>query len=74
MRRPNAENSSHKADLDSKRLTQQKIEARQRLLAMPPEEAQRIVEQTLYPQYWQCREEDRIWEESLPSRYGKTDP
>ena len=56
-----------------KALAQQKIEARLRLLEMLPEEAQKIVEQTLYPQLWECRTEDRLWEESLPSHYGETD-
>ena len=59
--------------LDSEALAQQKIAARLRLLELPPEEAQAIVEQTLYPQLWQCRAEDHHWEESLPSKYGETD-
>ncbi|WP_404788625.1 hypothetical protein [Altericista sp. CCNU0014] len=63
---------SHASDLALDALAQQKIEARLRLLAMPPEEAQRIVEQTLYPQLWECRAEDYRWEESLPSHYGET--
>lgn len=33
----------------TEQLAADKIEARMRLLAMPPEAAQRIVEQTLYP-------------------------
>ena len=60
--------------LDSKALAQQKIAARLRLLELPLEEAQAIVEQTLYPQLWECRAEDHHWEESLPSHYGETDP
>ena len=59
--------------LDSAALAEQKIAARLRLLELPPEEAQAIVEQTLYPQLWQCRAEDHHWEESLPSQYGETD-
>ena len=58
--------------LDSEALAQQKIAARLRLLELPPEKAQAIVEQTLYPQLWECRE-DHQWEESLPSKYGETD-
>jgi hypothetical protein len=64
----------HASDLAIDALAQQKIEARLQLLAMPPEEAQKIVEQTLYPQFWECRTEDYRWEESLPSHYGETDP
>ena len=33
----------------TEQLAKEKIEARMRLLAMPPEEAQRVVETTLYP-------------------------
>lgn len=52
-------------------LAQEKIEARIKLLAMPPEEAQKLVEQTLYPQYWQFCLEDHAWEESIPTYYGE---
>jgi hypothetical protein len=72
--RSEAANLGNISDLDSNELAQKKIEARLRLLAMPPEEAQRIVEQTLYPQLWKCRIEDHQWEESLPTHYGETDP
>lgn len=51
-------------------LMQEKIEARKRLLALPPEEAQKLVEQTLYPQYWEFRSDDNVWEESLNTTYG----
>lgn len=54
-------------------LMQEKIEARKRLLALPPEEAQKLVEQTLYPQYWEFRSEDNVWEESIPTIYGEID-
>jgi hypothetical protein len=67
-------NLGYNSELELKALAQQKIEARLRLLKMPPEEAQKIVEQTLYPQFWECRTEDYRWEESLPSHYGETDP
>lgn len=61
-------------DMELEALAQQKIEARLRLLELPPEEAQKVVEQTMYPQFWECRAEDSRWEESLPSHYGETDP
>ncbi len=54
-----------KIDWESEQLAQKKIEARIRLLAMPPEEAQKLAEQTLYPQYWKLHSEDNVWEESL---------
>jgi hypothetical protein len=55
----------------TEQLATDKIEARMRLLAMPPEAAQRIVEQTLYPQHWDVRPEDIKWEESIPTNYGE---
>ena len=70
--RPDAVNLGNTSDLDSNELAQQKIEARLRLLAMLPEEAQGIVEQTLYPQLWECRVEEHQWEESLPTHYGES--
>jgi hypothetical protein len=57
----------------STRLAQEKIEARQQLSSLPPTEAQEIVEQTLYPQYWEYSLSEDAWEESLPSCYGETD-
>jgi hypothetical protein len=51
-----------------------KIAARERLLVMPPEEAQQLVNQTLFPQYWKFRPEDADWEETIPSCYGEIDP
>lgn len=59
---------------ESQRLAQEKIDARIRLLAMPPESAQKLIEQTLYPQYWEFYSEDNIWEETIPTNYGETDP
>ena len=38
--------------LTPRQFAEQKTEARMRLLAMPPEEAQSLVDQTLYPQFW----------------------
>ncbi|ELR97359.1 hypothetical protein [Gloeocapsa sp. PCC 73106] len=51
-----------------------KIAARQRILAMEAEAAQKLVNMTLYPQYWVCEAEDFVWEESLPTNYGETEP
>ncbi len=45
-------------------LAQDKIEARMRLLAMPVLEAQKLVEQTIYPHQWEVRPEDIKWEGS----------
>ena len=60
-------------DSESDRLAQEKIEARLRLLAMPSEEARKLAEQTIYPQYWEFRSEDNVWEESIPTNYGEID-
>lgn len=43
----------------------QKIEARQKLLALPPEEAQAIVESILYPQYWRLDLNQSMWQDSF---------
>ena len=51
----------------TEQLAQAKIEDRMRLLAMPPEQAQELMQQTLYPQYWDVRLEDIKWEESFPT-------
>jgi hypothetical protein len=61
-------------DLSSDELAHQKIEARLRVLDLPPNEAQCLVEQTLYPQFWECRVEEHPWEESIPTHYGETNP
>lgn len=57
----------------TEQLAEDKIAARMRLLAMPPESAQKLVEQTLYPQSWDVRPEDIKWEESIPTNYGEED-
>lgn len=57
----------------TEQLAQDKIEARMRLLAMPPESAQKLVEQTLYPQNWDVRPEDIKWEESISTSYDEDD-
>lgn len=38
---------------------------------MSPEEAQKLVDMTLYPQYWEFHPEDHLWEESIPTYYGE---
>lgn len=58
-------------DPNGDRLAQEKIEARLQLLAMPPEEAQKLVDMTLYPQYWEFRSEDHVWEEFILTYYGE---
>jgi len=58
-------------DGEMAQLVREKIEARMRLLDMPPEEAQKLADMTLYPQYWSLRTENIKWEESIPSRYGE---
>ena len=58
-------------DREMAQLVREKIEARMQLLDMPPEEAQKLADMTLYPQYWSLRPENIKWEESIPSRYGK---
>ncbi|MBO3463813.1 hypothetical protein G7B40_025940 [Aetokthonos hydrillicola Thurmond2011] len=42
-----------------------------RLLAMPPEEAQKLANQTLYPQYWKFHPSTHVWDESIPAHYGE---
>lgn len=60
---------------ESERLAQEKIEARMRLLAMPPDEAQKLANQILQPQYWKFDPSTHVWEESIPTHYGEdTDP
>mgnify|MGYP000157662523 CR=1 FL=1 len=49
-----------------------KVEQRQKLLRLDPETAQKIVNQTLYPQLWQ-RDHSRPWTESLEPDYGISD-
>lgn len=54
-------------------LQQDKIEARKNLLNLSPEEAQNLVNQTLYPELWQLDMDHHNWEESIPTNYGQTD-
>ncbi|MBW4618747.1 MAG: hypothetical protein KME17_05085 [Cyanosarcina radialis HA8281-LM2] len=46
-------------------LAKAKIVARQKLLAMEPKEAQKLVDMTLYPQYWSCDPASFTWCGSL---------
>ncbi len=55
-------------------LAYDKIQAREKLLSLPPKIAQTQVEQTLYPQYWEYQTNENPWEESIPTSYGETDP
>jgi hypothetical protein len=45
-------------------LLEQKVEARKNLLELNPEEAQRRVDQVLYPKYWEAIDVSG-WEDSL---------
>ncbi len=56
---------------ESERLAQEKIKARMKLLAMPKEEAQKLADQTLHPQYWEFDPNTHAWEESIPTYYGE---
>lgn len=60
-------------DRSSEDLAAEKIAARKKLLAMPPEEAQALVNQTLYPQYWTLDPNQDPWEESIDTHYGETE-
>jgi len=55
------------------KLEREKIEARVKLQQLPPLEAQNIVNQTLYPQWWQMDLSSHAWEETIPINYGQTD-
>jgi hypothetical protein len=69
---------SHKDELrqidrTSEELAVEKIAARQKLLSMDPGEAQQLVNQTLYPEYWELDPNQEPWEESIETHYGETD-
>lgn len=55
------------------KLAQEKIEARQKLINLSAKEAQKLVDQTLYPEYWDFNINEHSWEESIPTNYGQTD-
>jgi hypothetical protein len=69
---------SHKDELrqidrTAEELAVEKIAARQKLLLMDPDEAQQLVNQTLYPEYWELDPNQEQWEESIETHYGETD-
>ena len=57
-------------DRSSAELAAEKIAARQKLLAMPPDEAQELVNQTLHPHLWTLDPDQDPWEESIATHYG----
>jgi len=63
----------NKSDLNREDWNQKKIEARQKLLALPLEEARKIVESILYPQYWQLDLNQSPWQESFYPNNDETD-
>jgi hypothetical protein len=48
-----------------KLLAQEKVEARQRLLEMPPQQAQEIVNNILFPELWDIDLENLGWSDRL---------
>jgi hypothetical protein len=55
------------------KLAEEKRKAREKVLKLSPKEAQTLVNQTLYPEYWELDITENSWEESIPTNYGKTD-
>lgn len=53
-----------------KKLEKQKIDARKKLQQLSPKIAQNIVNQTLYPEYWEMDFSNHSWEESIPINYS----
>lgn len=58
---------------ESPKYAREKIEARAKLLNLPPQTAQNLVNQTLYPKLWHFDISNHSWEESIPTKYGETD-
>ncbi|MGB7415387.1 MAG: hypothetical protein WA902_14365 [Thermosynechococcaceae cyanobacterium] len=58
------------SDCTSEELAVEKIAARRKLLSMPPEEAQTLVNQTLHPHLWELDPDQDPWEESIETHYG----
>jgi hypothetical protein len=56
---------------ESERLAQEKIDARKRLLAMPPIAAQRLANQALQPQLWKFDPSTHIWDKSISAYYDE---
>jgi hypothetical protein len=48
-----------------KLLAQEKVEARQRLLKMPPQQAQEIINNLLFPELWDIDLENMGWSDRL---------
>lgn len=67
------DNKLRQIDCTSEELAAEKIAARQKLLSMDPSEAQQLVNQTLYPEYWELDPDQEPWEESIETHYGETD-
>lgn len=59
------------SSIESERLAQEKIEARMRLLIIPPSEAQKLANQTLQPHYWKFDPSTHVWEESIPTHEAR---
>ncbi|MEO0377224.1 MAG: hypothetical protein AAF329_21955 [Cyanobacteria bacterium P01_A01_bin.17] len=60
-------------DRTSEDLAAEKIAARKKLLSMPPEEAQALVNQILHPHLWELDPDQEPWEESIETHYGEYD-
>ncbi|PZD70187.1 hypothetical protein C1752_17093 [Acaryochloris thomasi RCC1774] len=57
----------------SEELAAEKIAARKKLLSMPAEEAQALVNQTLHPHLWELDPDQEPWEESIETHDGEMD-
>jgi hypothetical protein len=55
------------------KLEQDKIKARKALEKLNPQEAQNLVNQTLYPELWQLDLSSSSWEETIPTNYEEID-
>jgi len=60
-------------DYSDSQLAKEKVSARKRLLAMPPESAQKLVDMTLLPQCWEFKLSNQacVWDETIPTSYGE---
>lgn len=54
-------------------LQQEKIEAREQLLASPSKNAKKKVDSILFPDCWKLSSDVLTWDESLPNSDGETD-
>jgi hypothetical protein len=64
----------NESNLNWENWKQQKEEARQKLLELPPAEAQARVESILYPQYWHFDLNQSPWQESFYPDEDEIDP